>query len=151
MGAELPAPVTVCVAACPVAMASFGVALAARATAIACCARWAALAASCASICHVTILLVAASAAACCLLISRSAFLSSYVWSSCSVHGSVLCLVRCSARSRACFPLSGSRRFRRSKICGVRGIGSLPLLPLELEVPDAVSPLSMLELSASLP
>ena len=149
-GAELPAPITASDATCPVANASSGVAHAAKAAAIACCARWAAIAASCASICFVADWFVDISAAACCLLISQFAFLSICFWSSYSVQRSVLCLVRCSVRSRACFPLSGSRRSIRSSISGVRGIGPLPLLSLELEAPDAVPPLSMPELSASL-
>ncbi len=86
----------------------------------------------------------------CCRFISFSAFLSSSFCSSCSVLGRVLCLVRCFVRIRACFPLSGSRRSSSSKISGVRGIGSLPLFPLELEATDADPPLSIPELRSSL-
>jgi hypothetical protein len=146
MGVELPAPVTASDAACPVAIASSGVALAASADAIACFARWAAIAASCASICCIAALLVAASGAAYCRWISMSAFLSNSICSSSSTQGSVLWPVRYSVRSRACFPLSGSRRSRRSSISGVRGIDSLPLLTLELEATDAEPPLSIPEL-----
>ena len=39
-------------------------------------------------------------------------------------------------RSRACFPFSRSMRSRSCRISGVRGIGSLPLLPLELEADE---------------
>ncbi len=127
------APVAASITACPAAIASSYVALAASAAAIACCARWAAIAASWTSICSSTAMLAAASSAACCRFISFFAFLSIRFCSSCSVLGRVLCHVRCSVRSRACFPLSGSRRSMSCKISGVRGIGSLPLLPLELE------------------
>ena len=151
MEAELPAPVIATDAACLVEIASSVVAPAASAAAIACCARWAVIAASCASICSVDALLAAASTAACCRWISLFALLSSWAWSSYSVQGSVVCPVRCSVRSRACFPLPSMRRSRRSKISGVRGIRSLPLLPLELDAADADPPLSILELRASLP
>jgi len=53
-------------------------------------------------------------------------------------------------RSRACFPLSGSRRSKRSRISGVWGIGFLPLPRFELEAADVDPPLSIPELSASL-
>ena len=59
--------------------------------------------------------------------------------------------MRCSVRSLACFLLSGSRRSIRSSISGVRGVKSLPLLPLELEAADADPPRRIPELSASLP
>ena len=78
MGAELPAPVTASNVACPDAIASSMVAPAASAEAIACCVRWAAISASCASICSVAALLAAASAAACCRWIYLSAFF--FIW-----------------------------------------------------------------------
>jgi len=40
--------------------------------------------------------------------------------------------------------LSGLRRSRRRRIFGVRGIGSIPLLPLELDAADAYLPLRFL-------
>ena len=132
-------------------MASSCVAPAASAVAIACCARCATIAASCASICSCAARLATAYAAACCRLTSFSTFLSISFCSSCSVQGSVLCPVRCSARRRACFPLSGSRRSSRRKMSGVRGMGSLPLLPFALDAADVDPPLSILELRASLP
>ncbi len=150
MWAEL-APAVVSITACPAAIASSFVAPAASAAAIACCARWATIASSCASICSFATMLAAASAAAYCRFSSFSAFLSSSFCSSCSVQGRVLCPVRCSVRSRACFPLSGSRRSSSSRISGVRGIGSLPLLPLELEAADVDPLLRIQELRFKLP
>ena len=79
MVAELHAPVIASDAACPVAIDSSVVAPAANAVAIACCARWTAIAASCASIYSVSALLAAAPAAACCRWISLSAFFSRWV------------------------------------------------------------------------
>jgi hypothetical protein len=67
------------------------------------------------------------------------------------VQGSVLCPVRCSVRRRAYFPLSGSSRSNRRRISDVRGIGSLPLLPFEVDDVDEDPPLSIPELRASLP
>jgi len=90
MGTEPPTPVPTSDAACPAAIASSVVAPVASATAIACYARWAAITVSCASKCSVDAMLADASAAACCRFISRSAFLSNWVWSSCSFQGSVL-------------------------------------------------------------
>jgi len=90
MGAKLPAPATASDAACPVAIASSGVALAANAAAIACCARWVAVDASCASICSIDALLAAASVAAYRRLISFSAFLSNSICSYSFVQESVL-------------------------------------------------------------
>ena len=149
MWAEL-APVGVSIAACPAAIASSFVAPAASAAAIACCARWAVIAASCASICSFAALLAAAFTAACCRFRSFSAFLSSRFCSSCSIQGRVLCPLMCSVRSRACFRLSGSRRFRSSRISGVRGIGSLPPFPLELEADDVDPLLRIPEVRSSL-
>jgi len=74
-------------------------------------------------------LLAAAFAAACCFLSSFNARFSSCAWSSCSVAGSWHCPVRFCVSTLACFPLSGSRRSRRWRISGVRGMRSLPLLP----------------------
>ena len=156
--AELPAPVAVAIAACPAASASSCVAPAASADPIACCARCAAIAASRAafsvSACWVAALLAAASAAAACFLISLLACFSRCCCSSCSVDGSWRCPVKCSVSRRACLPLSGSRRSSRCRISGVRGIGSLPLLPLEPDVaefaPDTDPKLSLsLSLSAA--
>jgi len=52
---------------------------------------------------------------------------------------------------RACFPLSGSRRSSGSKIFGVRGMGSLSLLPFELDAAEEVPPLIIPELRPRLP
>ena len=90
MEVELPAPVTTSDAACPVAIASSGVAPAATVVAIAYCASWAAIAASCASIFYVAAMLAAASTATCCLFISIYAFFSTNRCSSCFVEGIVL-------------------------------------------------------------
>ncbi len=150
MGVELSAHVTASDVGCPVIIASFVDAPAASAAAIAYCARWATIAASCASIFYVAAILAAASVADCYRLIPIFASLSIRICSSCSVQGSVLCPVSCFVRGRDCFPLSGSRRFSKSMIFGVRGTTSLPLLPLELDVADADPPLSMLELRFSL-
>jgi hypothetical protein len=51
--------------------------------------------------------------------------------------------------SLVCLPLSGSRRFNRSIISGVRGICSLPLIPLELEAAEEDPPLIMHEVRSS--
>ena len=151
MWAELAAPVDVSIAACPAAIASSFVVPAANTAVIAYCARWAAIAASCASICSFAARLAAASAAACCRFSSFSDFLFSNFCISCSVQGRVLCHVRCSVRSRACFPLSGSRRSRSSRISGVREIGSLPLLLLELKAANVDTRLRIPELRFKLP
>jgi hypothetical protein len=100
---------------------------------------WAAIAASwSARSWSAAALFAAASAAACCLLCSLAARLSKWVCSSSSVDGRLLCPVRCSVRSLACFPLSGSSLSRSCSISGVSGIGSLPLLMRALEcVPEA--------------
>jgi len=56
-----------------------------------------------------------------------------WVCNSSSVQGRLLCPVRCSVKSLACFPLSGSSLSRRCSISGVNGIGSLPMLLRALE------------------
>jgi len=106
----------------------------ARVVAIACWPMCAAIAASWSALSwYVATLLASASAATCCLLSSHATRLSRCVWSSNFVEGNVLCPVKCSARSLACFSLSGSRLSRRCSISGVNGIGSLPLLLRALE------------------
>ncbi len=49
-------------------------------------------------------------------------------------------------RSLACLPLSGSNLSINCRISRVRGMGSLPLLPRELDVANDAPPLSMPEL-----
>ena len=95
-----------------------------------------------------TALLANASAVACCFRCSFCAFFSNCACSSCSVVGSRRCHVRCSVSILACFPLSISRRSSRCRMPGVRGIGSLPLLPRD---PDpTLTPDTELKLSLSL-
>ena len=48
-------------------------------------------------------------------------------------------------------PLPGSSLSSNCSISCVRGMGSIPLLPLELDVADVDPPLSMPKLKASLP
>jgi hypothetical protein len=129
-----PAPSAIACAATPPAIASSCVALAARDVAVACWPICAIIVASWSTLSWSFVaLLAAAFAATCCLLSSLAARLSRYVWSSDYVEGSVICPVKCSVRSLACFPLSGSNLSKRCRISGVSGIGSLPLMSRALE------------------
>ena len=136
-----PTPNAVACAATHATIASSFVAPAARDVAIACWPMCAASASSCSALSWSADAFAAASAATYCLLSSLAARLSRCVWSSTSVEGSVLCHVKCSVRSLAYFPLSGSSLSRRCSISGVSGIGSLPLLLLTLycvlDAPDS--------------
>ena len=59
--------------------------------------------------------------------------------------------VRCYINSLACLPLSGSSLSNNFKNSGVREMGSVPHLPLELDIVYADQPLILLELGTSLP
>ena len=137
--------------ATPATIISSFVAPAAKVVAIACwpicaaiVASWSAMSWSSAA------LLAAASAATCCLLSSPTARLSRCVWSSDYVEGKLLCLVRCSVRSLACFHLSGYNLSKRCNIFSVSGIGSLPLLPMAEEEAEADPSMRMPGLRGSL-
>ena len=56
-----------------------------------------------------------------------------------------------SVNSLVRLPLSGSSLSNNCSISGVKGMGSLPSLPLELDVADVDPPLSLQELRTSLP
>ena len=139
-------------AATRAAIASSSVALASRVVAIAYCPMCAASVASCSALSWFASAFATAFAATCYLfIISLAPRLSKCVWSFASFEGIVLCLVRCSIRSLACFPLFGSSLSRRCSISGVSGIGSLTLMFPALEcVPDALDNEPKLRRSLSL-
>jgi hypothetical protein len=82
-------------------------------------------------------LCAAASSAASIRFVSLFALLSKCCCSSSFVDGRTLCPARCSVSSCACFPLSGSSCLSsNASISGVSEIGSLSVLPLELEASE---------------
>ena len=78
-------------------------------------------------------------------------FFSSCACSSCSVAGNRRCRDMCYVSILACFPLYGSMRSIRCIMSGVRGIGSLPLLPRDLDPTLALDVELKLILSLSMP
>ncbi len=96
-----------------------------------------------------TPLLAVASAVACCFMCSFCARFSNCACSSCSVTSSSRCLAIYFVNIIGCLPLYGSKRSSRCSVSGVRGIGSRPRLPRDLN-PTLFAPETDLNIIRSL-